>query len=84
LSGIRDRLKEAVDEIVPPVENDIDELKEEIWYDLSAIYYKYDDESQKRAFREVMEKIHCKIKEGKWEHVYQKLHREEQKRKKEA
>ena len=44
-----------------------------------ALYYKYED--QKKAFREVMYDICEKIKDGKWESVYNKLYRAEQKEK---
>lgn len=62
---------------IPANEADMDEMKGEVWADLSAIYYKYDGEDQKRAFREVTYEIAEKVTEGKWDTIYQKLYRRE-------
>ncbi len=78
-NSFKERVMEVIDQILPPSDVEIDEIKEEIWCDLSALYYKYDDDVQKRAFREVMREICDKIAEGKWESVYSKLYRHEQK-----
>lgn len=64
-----------ISKILPPKEFDIKENKEEIWEDLSLIYFKYDDESQKRAFREVMKEIYEKIEEGRWDEIYREIFR---------
>ena len=79
--GIRDRVKEAISKVIPQTEIDIDETKEEIWKDLSELYYKYEDGEHKRAFREILQEISEKIGEGKWDTVYKKIYREEQKEK---
>jgi hypothetical protein len=55
-------------------DNDIEELKEEIWGDLSSVYYKYEDNNQKKAFREVIVDISSKLNSGKWKAIYNKLH----------
>jgi hypothetical protein len=72
-------VKEVIDQILPSAEVEITDIKDEIWHDLSALYYKYEDEDQKRAFREVMYEISDRITEGKWDSVYKKLYRVEQK-----
>ncbi len=78
LETLKSKVKEAVTKALD-ADIDLDEFKDEVWNDLSAIYYKYETEEQKRAFREVMYEICEKIKEGKWDSVYKKLYREEQK-----
>ena len=80
-SGIKEMVKDVIDQILPPNEVEIDTIKQEIWEDLSSLYYKYEDEDQKKAFREVMYEICGKISEGKWDTVYKKLYRSEQKEK---
>jgi hypothetical protein len=72
---VSERTKDVVEQILTPSELDISEIKEEVWQDLSILYYKYEVEEQKRAFREVMYEISEKINEGKWENVYKKLYR---------
>lgn len=80
-NGLAVKVKEVIDQILPPVEVELGEIKEEIWRDLSNLYYKYEDEDQKKAFRLVMQEIAEKIGNGKWENVYKKLYREGQKEK---
>lgn len=58
----------------------IETIKDEVWEDLSAIYYKYEDKTQKRAFREVIYEIFEKIKEDKWDTIYKKFNRIEKNR----
>ncbi len=60
-----------------PCEVDMGNIKNEVWVDLSAVYYKYEDEDQKKAFREVVYEISEKITEGKWNAIYKKLYRAE-------
>jgi hypothetical protein len=74
-TGLKNMVKDVVNHILASSEVDISEIKDEIWKDLSDLYYKYEDEDQKRAFREVMHEISDKIKDGKWENVYRKLYR---------
>lgn len=78
-NGFKGIVKDVIEQILPSSEVELIDIKEEIWQDLSALYYKYEDETQKRAFREVMYEICEKIKEGKWDSVYKKLYRAEQK-----
>lgn len=78
-NGFKGMVKDVIDQILPSGEVELLDIKEEIWQDLSALYYKYEDEDQKKAFREVMYDICEKIKEGKWDSVYNKLYRVEQK-----
>jgi hypothetical protein len=78
-NGFKGMVKDVIDQILPSGEVELMDIKEEIWHDLSALYYKYEDEDQKKAFREVMYDICEKIKEGKWESVYNKIYRVEQK-----
>jgi hypothetical protein len=73
--SIRNIVKDVVNNILTPAEVELDEIKEEVWQDLSSLYYKYEDENQKRAFRELMCEISEKISEGKWDSVYKKLYR---------
>ena len=63
--------------IIPSCEVDIEKVKDDIWADLSALYYKYDDNSQKKAFREVTHEISTKLVEGKWDSIYKKLYHKE-------
>jgi len=80
-NGFKGIMKDIVDQVLPPNEVELETIKEEIWQDLSALYYKYEDDEQKRAFREVMHDICEKISEGKWDSVYRKLYRNEHKEK---
>ena len=70
LGGIRRYLSK----VIPPSKMDLEKDKSEVWLDLSAIYYKYEDSDQKRAFREVISEISENVKEGKWQSVYKKLY----------
>ncbi len=78
-NGFKGMVKEVIDQILPPSDVELEAIKEEIWADLSALYYKYEDEVQKKAFRQVMQDICSKMSEGKWDTVYKKLYRAEQK-----
>lgn len=64
---------------LPTYEDDMDDVKKEVWADLSAVYYKYEDDDQKKAFREVVHEISEKVTEGRWNTIYQKLYRVEKK-----
>lgn len=77
LDAIKEAIREMIAKVLPSPEVDIEEIKEEVWVDLSRIYYKYEDEAQKKAFRDVMKEISEKIQEDKWETVYKKIYREE-------
>ncbi len=78
-NGFKGIIKDVIDQILPPKEVELDTIKEEIWDNLADLYYKYEDEEQKKAFREVMHEICEKISQGKWDSVYSKLYRSEQK-----
>jgi hypothetical protein len=80
-NSFRGVVKEVIDQILPSGDIELADIKEEVWTDLAALYYKYEDEDQKRAFREVMHEICDKISSGKWDSVYKKLYRVEQKEK---
>jgi len=77
LDAIREAIRDVISKIIPSPDVDIDEVKEEVWADLSRIYYKYEDEAQKKAFRDIMKEISEKIQDDKWETVYKKIYREE-------
>jgi hypothetical protein len=78
-NGFKGMVKEVIDQILPPSDVELVAIKEEIWADLSALYYKYEDEVQKKAFRNVMQDICDKMSQGKWDSVYKKLYRADQK-----
>jgi hypothetical protein len=80
-NSFKEKVMGVIDQILPPSEVKLEEIREEVWRDLSALYYKYEDEDQKKAFREVMHDICERIKDGRWESVYNKLYRAEQKEK---
>lgn len=80
-NGFKGMVKEVIEQLLPCSEIELVDIKEEIWQDLSALYYKYEDEDQKKAFRLVMYDICEKISLGKWDSVYKKLYRVEQKEK---
>lgn len=67
----------SLSKLLPSQETDLQNIKDEVWGDLSALYYKYDDGDQKRAFREVVREISEKITEGRWQTVYNKLYHSE-------
>ena len=79
LEQIKDKVRETILRYLPPQSNDMDEIKDEVWKDLSKLYYKYETEEHKRAFREVINDISEKMVDDKWETVYKKLYREEKK-----
>ena len=63
-----------IDDLLVPKKLDMTMIKDEIWSDLSNIYYKYEGDSQKKAFRKVMQEISSNISIGKWKKVYNKLY----------
>ena len=77
LDALKEAIREVISKVLSSPEVDSDEVKEEVWADLSRIYYKYEDEAQKKAFREIMMEISKKIQDDKWETVYKKIYREE-------
>jgi len=80
-NGFKGMVKEVIDQILPPSDVELEAIKDEVWADLSALYYKYEDEIQKKAFRKVMQDICDKMSQSKWDSVYKKLYRADQKEK---
>ncbi|MBL7167180.1 hypothetical protein ISS40_00755 [Candidatus Bathyarchaeota archaeon] len=77
LEIIRGRIRETLVKIIPPDNIDIEEDKNEIWNELSIVYFKYDNEIWRQAFRKVMIELYEKIGEVKWDEIYNKIYREE-------
>jgi len=69
------KIVQYLSRIFPNAPPDIDVMKNEIWTDLSVLYYKYDYDFQKRAFREVLVEMSDKISEGKWATIYKRIYR---------
>jgi DNA-binding cell septation regulator SpoVG len=76
-SMLREKLCNFIVGVVPPIEVDIDDTKTEIWNDIAALYYKFEVYSHKRGFREVMHEISEKMRDDKWDSIYQKMYRTE-------
>jgi hypothetical protein len=74
------KFKEVIKNAITPSEVDVDDLKNEIWEDLSTLYFRYKSDGQKQAFREVMTEIGEKVHNDNWDQVYQKLYREGKKK----
>ena len=70
-----ENIREVLSKIFSGPDIDVETIKDEVWQDLANIYYKYDDEEQKRAFREVMKEIANDISDENWKRVYQKIYR---------
>ena len=68
-------IRKSISNIIPPITHDINEVQNEVWQDLSAVYYKYEDEFQKKAFRQVVADISKKIEAGNWNSIYKRLYR---------
>jgi hypothetical protein len=79
IAEIKEKIREALSRILPSKDFEIGELKDEVWRELANLYYKFEVDEHKKAFREVMAEISDKISNGKWETVYKKLYREERK-----
>jgi hypothetical protein len=77
IDALKEAILDVISKILPSLEVDPNEVKDEVWTDLSRIYYKYEDETQKKAFRDIMKEISEKIQDDKWETVYKKIYREE-------
>lgn len=67
-------IRNKISQVIPSKTISMETIKEDVWRDLSAVYYKYEDSTQKKAFREIMSEISEKINEDKWDRVYRKLH----------
>jgi hypothetical protein len=75
IDSILSKVKKAATKVLQVAEIEVEGIKEEVWEDLSALYYKYEDNDQKKAFREIMHEISEKINENKWDTIYKKLYR---------
>ena len=75
-NGLNGKIKEFVEEVFPTEDVDEEDVEQQIWEDLSEVYYRYEDRAKKKAFRNVMNKICKKLCEGNWDSVYQRLYRE--------
>ena len=74
LEEVRDGVNKLFSQIFSKVDVDILEVKGEVWESLSSIYYKYEDDTQKRAFREVLFEMSENISDGNWKAVYKRLY----------
>jgi hypothetical protein len=75
--SLGERVRDSITKIFSLVELDMEEIKEGIWSYLSSIYFKYADEDQREDFRVVLKEIFVKIREDKWEAIYQKIYSNE-------
>ncbi len=75
--AISTRIKNIFSTIIPSYKVDPEKIKDDIWTDLAALYYKYDDNAQKMAFREITREISNKLVEGNWDSVYKKLYQKD-------
>ena len=78
LAGIKKKVGKFIRDAIPSRPVFLQEVKTEVWRELSLIYYKYEDGYQKKAFREVLSEISESINDGNWGTVYNKLYRFEQ------
>jgi len=69
------RVMEALNTLGIEGKREISEDIEDIWTELSDLYYKYEDDAWKSAFREVFYYISEKVQENKWPTVYKNLYR---------
>ena len=60
--------------VIPSNTISMESVRQEVWRDLSRVYYKYEDGAQKRAFREILSEVSEQISDGNWNSVYRKLH----------
>ena len=60
--------------VIPSNTISMESVRQEVWRDLSRVYYKYEDGAQKRAFREILSEVSERISDGNWNSVYRKLH----------
>ena len=73
--NIQNQIVGFLSKLLPPRETSVDQMKKEVWVELSSIYYKYDDPTQKKAFREVVSDLSESINEGEWQVIYRRLYR---------
>jgi hypothetical protein len=70
------RIGETLTRIFPSREVDLEGEKKEVWKELSMIYFKYDDDTWRKAFREIMIYLFDQISESKWDEIYNKMYSE--------
>ena len=69
------RVMEALNRLGIEEKREISADIEDIWGELSILYYKYEDDAWKNAFREVLHYISEKIHDKRWPTVYMNLYR---------
>jgi len=69
------RIVTYISRLLPDIHTDITTTKQEIWTDLSHLYYKYDHPHQKTAFREVIKETSHTINEGRWPTAHKRIYR---------
>jgi hypothetical protein len=74
VEALKEKVKETVVKILPPIEKNMIDNKNEIWDELSRLYYKYETNDWKQTFREVMKEISEKVNEDEWNTIYNKLY----------
>lgn len=77
LDAITGSIRETLTRILPSRTTDIEGEKKEIWKDLSMVYFKYEDEIWRKAFREILMELFDKISDVKWDEIYSKIYSEE-------
>lgn len=75
IEHLRSLAVKHISRILPDIHTDITTTKQEIWTDLSRLYYKYDDPHHKTAFREVIKEISQTINEDGWPTAYKRIYR---------
>jgi hypothetical protein len=75
IEHLRSLAVKHISRILPNIHTDITTTKQEIWTDLSHLYYKYDNPHQKTAFREVLKEISRTINEDGWPTAYKRIYR---------
>ena len=75
IGRLHGRVAKQISRMLPETHSDITAMKEEIWADLSRLYYKYDHPHQKTAFREVIKEISQTINEDGWPTAYKRIYR---------
>ena len=78
LMELKNKVGKIIRDAIPNRPIFLQEVKKEVWKELSLIYYKYEDNHQKRAFRKVISEISECLNDGNWGSVYNKLYRFEQ------
>lgn len=74
------RVREILNKLEIERRRAISEDVDYMWRQISELYYEYEDDAWKRAFREVFFYISEKIQEDKWPTIYMNLYRREQRK----